>query len=108
MLWFLARTFAISSIVVVVPLLAQRAPRLGALFFSLPLVSGLTFAMTWMQTKQAGVISRLAKETLFLIPLTLLFFVPLIFCDRLGFWLAFFLGVSSTCAAVGLWMLFAS
>jgi hypothetical protein len=51
-------------------------------------------------------ISRLARETLILVPLGLPFFVPLAFAHRLGlgFWSAFVVGVALASVTIGLWL----
>lgn len=82
---------AISVVVIVaVSEISRRSPRLGALLLSLPLVSILAFSMSWVHQHDLKGLSRMARETLILVPLTLPFFVPLAFAERLGlgFWSA--------------------
>jgi hypothetical protein len=95
-------------IVVAVSLIANRQPRLGAFLLTLPIVSILAFAMTWHQKHDLQAVSRLAKETLVLVPLGLPFFVPLAFADklRLGYWTAFGAGVVLASITIGLWFWF--
>jgi hypothetical protein len=47
------------------------------------LVSILAFAPSWSKDHDLRSISRMAKETLILVPLGLPFFLPLAFADRL-------------------------
>jgi hypothetical protein len=86
--------------------LSRRSPRLGALLLTLPLVSILAFVMSWTKDRDLTAVSRLARETLVLVPLGLPFFVPLAFAGRLGlgFWPAFWAGVLLASLTVGAWM----
>ena len=86
--------------------LSNRSPRLGAFLLTLPVVSILAFLMTWHARRDLDGISRLARETLVLVPLGLPFFVPLAFAPRLGlgFWAAFVGGLALASVTVGLWL----
>jgi len=97
---------AIAALVVVgVSEMADRFPRLGALLLTLPIVSIVAFIAVWQKEHDAGTISRLARETLILVPLGLPFFVPLAFSQRLGlsFWPAFGVGLVLASATIGCW-----
>lgn len=85
--------------------LADRFPRLGALLLTLPIVSIVAFIAVWQKEQDTSTISRLARETLVLVPLGLPFFVPLAFSQRLGlgFWSAFAAGVVLASVTIGLW-----
>lgn len=85
--------------------LADRFPRLGALLLTLPIVSIVAFITVWQKEQDPSTISRLARETLVLVPLGLPFFVPLAFSQRLGlgFWSAFAAGVGLASVTIGLW-----
>ncbi len=95
-----------ATIIVAVSQVSQRAPRVGALLLTLPLVSILAFVMTWTEQRDVATVSRLARETLVLVPLGLPFFVPLAFAERLelGFWPAVGAGVLLASGTIGLWM----
>lgn len=88
--------------------LADRFPRLGALLLTLPIVSIVAFIAVWNKEQEMTTVSRLARETLVLVPLGLPFFVPLAFAERigLGFWAAFALGVVLASTTIGLWFWF--
>ena len=105
MLWTLTKALIAASIIIAVSEISQRFPRWGALLLTLPVVSILAFVMSWRQHHDLPAISRLARETLILVPLGLPFFVPLAFADRLGigFWSAAGLGVILAAATIGLW-----
>ena len=101
----LLRAGIAAAVIVTVSEIANRYPRLGALLLTLPLVSVLAFLMTWTRHHDLPAISRLARETLVLVPLGLPFFVPLAFADRLGlgFWNALFAGLVLASVTITLW-----
>jgi hypothetical protein len=94
------------AIVTAVIAVSNRSPRLGAFLLTLPVVSIIAFFMAWYARRDLGGISRLARETLVLVPLGLPFFVPLAFAQRLGlgFWSAFFGGLALVSVTVGAWL----
>ena len=102
MLW---RAVIAGLVVAGVSELADRHPRLGALLLTLPFVSIVAFIAVWQKEQDVSTISRLARETLVLVPLGLPFFVPMAFSQRLGlgFWQAFIAGIMLASAAIGLW-----
>jgi hypothetical protein len=85
--------------------LANRFPRLGGLLLTLPIVSIVAFIAVWNKEQDMTTLSRLARETLVLVPLGLPFFVPLAFSDRLGlsFWSAFASGIVLASVTIGCW-----
>lgn len=102
----LIRAVIAGAVVASVSAVSNRTPRLGAFLLTLPLVSILAFFSTWYGRHDLGSISRLARETLILVPLGLPFFVPLAFAQRwnLGFWMAFLAGLALASCTVGLWL----
>lgn len=102
------RAILAAIVVVLVAEVSNRSPRLGALLLTLPVVSILAFVMTWQRDHDLAHISKLARETLILVPLGLPFFVPLAFAQRLGigFWMAGSLGILLASATIGLWLAF--
>ena len=106
-MWMTLLRGVIAGIVVIaVTELSRRQPRLGALLLTLPLVSILAFIMAWTKHQDLPAVSRLAKETLILVPLGRPFFLPLAFADKLhfSFWSAFVCGVALASATIGLWL----
>lgn len=89
--------------------LSNRFPRLEALLLTLPLISIVAFVFVWQKEQDLTTISRLARETLVLVPRGLPFFIPLAFAERLGlsFWPAFALGTLLAAMTIGLWFLLA-
>ena len=108
MWWTLMKATISAAVIVAVAELSHRYPRLGALLLTLPIVSILAFVMSWQQQHDLPAISRLARETLILVPLGLPFFVPLAFADRMGlsFWSAAALGVVLAALTIGAWFAF--
>jgi len=107
--WLITKALIAAAVVVAVTEVAQRQPRLGALLLTLPIVSILAFVLLWFQHRDLPAITRLARETLILVPLGLPFFVPLAFADRggLGFWTAILTGVVLAACTIGVWFYFA-
>jgi hypothetical protein len=97
----------VALIVVAVAEVSKRSPRLGAVLLSLPLVSLLAFMFGWMQHRDLPAISRMARETLILVPLGLPFFIPLAAANHFGwgFWPAFAAGVALASATIATWLL---
>src|SRR5688500_19038655 len=93
-------------IVVGVSLLAKGSPRLGAFLLTLPIVSIVAFAAAWQKDRDIAALSRMARETLVLVPLGLPFFLPLAFAQRLGlgFIASMFWGLAIAGVTIGLWL----
>jgi len=106
MVWTIFKATISAAVIVAVAEVSRRFPRLGALLLTLPIVSILAFITTWGSQHDLPAISRLARETLILVPLGLPFFVPLAFAERLGlgFWSAFCAGLTSAALTIGLWL----
>jgi hypothetical protein len=107
--WDSVRVAIVAVTVVAVAELSRRYPRLGAFLLTLPIVSLLAFVASWVQHHDLPAISRLARETLVLVPLGLPFFIPLAFADRLhlDFWPAFAAGIVLASLTIGTWLIFA-
>ncbi|MEK6258248.1 MAG: hypothetical protein AABP62_06470 [Planctomycetota bacterium] len=104
----LTKAVIAAIIITIVSVVSQRFPRLGVLLLTLPIVSTLAFLMSWQEHHALPAISRLAKETLILVPLGLPFFIPLAFADKLGigFWSAKRFGLVLASTTIGLWFAF--
>lgn len=85
--------------------LADRFPRLGALLLTLPIVSIVAFIAVWNKGQEMNTVSRLARETLVLVPLGLPLFIPMAFSERLGlgFWPALVTGVILASVTISIW-----
>lgn len=107
--WNLVRVLISAIVIVAVAEISKRLPRFGALLLSLPIASILAFLLGWFQHHDLPAVSRLARETLVLIPLGLPFFLPIAFADRMGlnFWTSFGAGAVLSTLAIGIWLYFA-
>ncbi len=105
MLSLIIRFIIPALIILIVSELARRSPRLGALLLTLPLISILAFGAAWLKNHDLKNVSRLARETLILVPLGLPFFLPLAFAERLGlgFWAAMAVGFLLASSGIGVW-----
>jgi hypothetical protein len=106
MRWTILKTSISVLTILAVSSVSQRSPRMGALLLTLPIVSILAFVFTWTEHHELQTVSRLARETLILVPLGLPFFVPLAFAERLGltFWTAFVAGLLLASLSIGAWL----
>jgi hypothetical protein len=106
--WNIVRVCIVAITVVAVAELSKRYPRYAALLLSLPVVSILAFLLSWFQHRDLPAISKLARETLVLVPLGLPFFIPFAFASRIGldFWSSFAGGIVLASLTIGLWMWF--
>ncbi len=105
MRWTVTKTVIAAVTITAVSEISNRYPRLGALLLTLPTISILAFIFTWTGQRDLTTISRLARETLVLVPLGLPFFLPLAYASRLelSFWPAFITGVLLASVTIGLW-----
>ena len=94
--------------VVAVGEVARRYPRVADVILAVPLVVFAVYAVMYLQTPDLAPISRMARQMLVLVPLSLPFFLPLAFADRLhlAFWPAFAIGLALVTASVStyLWL----
>jgi hypothetical protein len=106
-LWNIVRVALVAVIVVSVAEVSKRSPRLGAVLLSLPIVSILAFVFSWVQHHDLPAISRMAKDTLVLVPLGLPFFIPLACAAHFGwnYWLSLLAGVLLATISIGAWLL---
>jgi hypothetical protein len=97
-----------AAIVVGAAELAKRSLWMGAVLVSLPLVSILSMTWLYIDTRDPSRVSAYAREILYLVPLSLVFFLPFVleprthwpFWANLGCGLGLLTGVV---AAVGYW-----
>ena len=104
----LANGLLAGFIVVAVGEVARRYPRVADVILAVPLVVFAVYAVMYLQTPDLAPISRMARQMLVLVPLSLPFFVPLAFADRLhlAFWPAFGIGLALVTVSVStyLWL----
>ncbi|MFG0262424.1 MAG: DUF3147 family protein [Novipirellula sp. JB048] len=108
MLWMITKALISAAVIVAVSEVSSRLPRVGALLLTLPLISILAFFMTWTEEQEMETISKLARETLILVPLGLPFFIPFAISTRteLSFWPSFALGLLLASLTIGIWFRF--
>ena len=73
---------------------AKRSPFWGAVIVSLPLTSMLAMAWLYWDTRDAAQVSAFARDIFYLVPPSLLFFLPFLFEPRSHwpFWQNFAVG----------------
>lgn len=105
---FILRVVIPAVVIALVAEISCRSPRAGGLLLTLPIVSILAFTAAWIKDHDLPAISKLARETLILVPLGLPFFLPLAFADRLmlGFWQALIAGLLLASATIGIWLMY--
>lgn len=108
MLKLVANGLLVGLIVVAVSEIARRYPRVADVVLAVPLVVFAVYAVMYLRTPDLAPISRMARQMLVLVPLSLVFFVPLAFADRLhlAFWPAFVTGLAlvTTTVTSYLWL----
>jgi len=88
---YLAVKAALSGIIIaVVSEVARRAPTLGALILSLPLISLLAFIWLWRDSGDSARIAALSESTFWYVLPTLPMFLvlPALLRHGIGFWIA--------------------
>jgi len=90
---------------------AKRSPTLGAFIVALPLVSILSMTWLYWDAHDSAKVGAYAREILYLVPLSLVFFLPFLFEPRTHwpYWLNFGLGLAALAlvfTSIGLWRKF--
>ena len=108
MLRFVFNGVAAGFLVVAVSEVARRYPRVADVILAVPLVVFAVYALMYLREPSLAPIARMARQMLVLVPLSLTFFVPLAFADRLHltFWPAFAIGLAFVTATVGSYLWF--
>jgi hypothetical protein len=88
--------------------IAKRSPTLGAFIVALPLVSVLSMTWLWWDTRDSAKVSAYARDIFYLVPVSLLFFLPFLLEPRSHwpYWVNFGLGLLTmglAFIAVGFW-----
>jgi hypothetical protein len=71
--------------------LAGRAPVLAGFFIALPISTAILLPMAYLESGSFAQTALVARSVAVAVPLTLFFFVPFFFAERLeiGFWIAY-------------------
>lgn len=106
LVWNVLRVGVVAVIVVTVAEISKRSPRLGAVLLSLPIMSILAFQFSWLRHHDLPSVSRMARDTLVLVPLGLPFFLPFAFADRLAwsYGTCLLVGLALATATIGCWL----
>ena len=108
MIKFVVNGVLAGFVVVAVSEVARRYPRVADVILAVPLVVFAVYALMYLRTPDLAPIARMARQMLVLVPLSLTFFVPLAFAERLHltFWAAFAMGLALVTASVGTYLWF--
>ena len=106
MIRFIVNGVIAGFVVVAVSEVARRSPRVADVILAVPLVVFAVYALMYLRTPDLAPIARMARQMLVLVPLSLTFFVPLAFAERLDltFWAAFAMGLALVTASVGTYL----
>jgi hypothetical protein len=101
MLTTILKALATAAFIVLVSEIAKRSTLLAALLVAMPLATMMTVGLTYIDTGDAVLSTRLATTTFFLVWPGLLFFISLPLLQKLGvhFWGAF--GIAILLAGAG-------
>src|SRR4029077_15411398 len=69
-------------VVVAVSEVARRSPRVAEVILAVPLVVFAVYALMYLRAPDLAPISKMARQMLLLVPLSLTFFVPVAFAER--------------------------
>jgi len=81
---------------------AKRSPFFGAVIIALPMTSMLSMVWLYLDTQDSAKVSEFARDIFYLVPPSLLFFLPFVFASRthLSFWQNFAIGTLFMVAAM--------
>jgi hypothetical protein len=108
MIKFVVNGVIAGFVIVAVSEVARRYARAADVILAVPLVVFAVYALMYLREPDLAPISRMAREMLVLVPLSLTFFVPVAFAERLQltFWPAFAIGLAFVTASVGTYLWF--
>jgi hypothetical protein len=95
MILFISKVLIASVLISSVSWLANKNTSLAGFLTALPLTSMLALAFSQIQFNDSSISIEYAKSVLIAVPLSLLFFVPFLFANKmhLNFWTCFISGV---------------
>lgn len=102
---FIAKVLISAAVIAVAAEVAKRHAFWGAVLIALPLTSILAMSWLFAETRDNALLTRFAKDIFFLVPVSLVFFLPFLLEDktRLGFIANLLIGVALL--AVSVWLL---
>lgn len=78
-LLFIAKLVISAALIAAATEVAKRYPFWGAVIIVLPLTTVLAMSWLYIETRDNALVSQFARDVFFLVPLSLLFFVPFLF-----------------------------
>ncbi len=95
---FIARALLSGIIIALIALIGRKAPELGAVIASLPLISILGMLWLWHDTNNSLLLADHAEATFwFVLPsLPMFLFIPWLLRSGMNFWLALLSGIALT------------
>jgi hypothetical protein len=89
---FVLNTLVSALVIATVAWLSRKVPDTAGFIVALPIATMLVLPLAYLQHRDAGSAFELARSILVALPITVLFFVPFLFRDRLTFWGAYAIG----------------
>ncbi len=88
MVFAVFKVFISASVIAFASWLSARRPDLAGFFIALPLLSILVLPISMLEHQNVEATTTFAKSIFIGVPVSLLFFVPFLFADKLGtnFW----------------------
>ena len=101
MVWTIFKIGMSASMITFASWLSGRRPALAGFLMALPLSSLIALALSYGEYKDAAKSVAFAKSIFLSVPLSLTFFVPFLFADRLRlpFWALYGMGVAFLAAS---------
>jgi hypothetical protein len=95
MIDFIKNFILSATLISIVLSISKTSPVIGGFVLSLPISTLIALALSKVQGQNVGDTFLLAKSVFFSVPLTLVFFIPFLFAEKLklSFWTSYSLGV---------------
>ena len=94
MFWFIVKAALAGILISLASWLANKKPILAGFIIALPLTSVLALILNYLEFQNSQKVVTFAKSIFFAVPLSLIFFIPFLFADKLklSFWYLMGLG----------------
>lgn len=89
---FLLNTLVSALLIATVAWISRKMPETAGFIVALPVATILVLPLAYLQHRDSGSAFELARSILVALPITVLFFVPFLFRERLSFWGAYAIG----------------
>ena len=101
---FLTKLLVSALVIALATEVAKRDTFWGALLVALPLTSILAVSWLYVETRDNAQVTRFARDILFLVPVSLLFFLPFLLAGKTGFGFAPNMLLGLMLLAVAVWV----